>query len=278
MTPDQIVHIGPLAFALDRLVAVAMFLAFIAAIDRIAGRWGTAIRRPGLVALVAGLVVARAAYVLRYRESFALDPMEAIRFWLGGWHWVPGVAAASLVLIVVMRTQRGKAAGLATLGMLSLLWLGFLTGSEKPAPLRLPPALSVDLEKGRTQLQDLQGRPVVLNLWATWCPPCRRELPMLVSAAREEERATILLVNQGEDTVRVRQFLREQGLDPAAVAFDQRGVLGALAGKEALPTTLFIDGRGNVQHTHVGELRRVQLDIALREMTGLRRSEVSPEK
>lgn len=268
MIPEQIVHIGPLALALDRLAAVAAFLVFLVAIDRIAGRWGAAIRQPGLIALIAGLIAGRVAYVWRYRVSFGLDPLSTLQAWLGGWDWLPGVAAAALVLVAVLRTLRGKVAGFVTLGMLSLAWWGFLSSSEKPVPLRLPSALSVELSGRRTlTLKALHGRPVVLNLWATWCPPCRRELPMLVRAAHEEKRATILLVNQGEAPGWVRQFLHEQGLDPTAVAFDQQGMLGTLASAQALPTTLFIDGQGTVRQMHVGEMTRVQLDIAVRELS-----------
>lgn len=268
MISDQIVHIGPLALALGRLAAVAAFLVFLVAIDQIVGRWGAAIRQPGLAALIAGLIAARAAYVWRYRESFGLDPYAALQAWLGGWDWLFGVAAAALVVVIVLKTPRGKVLGFATLGMLSLAWWGFLSSSEKQAPLRLPSALSVELSDRRTlTLQALHGRPFVLNLWATWCPPCRREMPMLVRAAHEEKRATILLVDQGEEPGRVRQFLREQGLDPAAVAFDQQGMLGTFAGAQALPTTLFIDGQGTLRQMHMGEMTRVQLEIAVRELT-----------
>lgn len=87
---------------------------------------------------------------------------------------------------------------------------------------------------------------------------------MLTQAARAEHRATILLVNQGEQPAQVSAFLRAQGLDPAHVALDPAGLLGEMAGAAALPTTLFIASDGTVRQVHTGELTRVQLDIAIR--------------
>ena len=270
MNPDNIIQIGPLALALDRLVAVGLMLAFLTALDWIVRRYRVATWQPAGVALLAGLVAARAGHVWQYRESYALEPVAALQAWLGGWDWRAGVAATGLVLLLTMRRRKPVLAGLGVLGGLTLAWAGFLAAGENKSLLRLPQALTLErvaAEPGTLppwQIGDLQGRPIVLNLWATWCPPCRREMPMLTRAAATERRAEILLVNQGETPAQITAFLRAQGLDPAHVASDPSGLLSEMTGAGALPTTLFIASDGTVRQVHTGEINRVQLDIAIR--------------
>lgn len=272
MNPDNIIQIGPLALALDRLVAVGLMLAFLTALDWIVRRYRVAAWQPAGVALLAGLVAARAGHVWQYRESYALEPVAALQAWLGGWDWRAGVAATGLVLLLTMRRRKPVLAGLGVLGGLTLAWAGFLAAGENKSLLRLPQALTLErvaAEPGTLppwQIGDLQGRPIVLNLWATWCPPCRREMPMLTRAAATERRAEILLVNQGETPAQITAFLRAQGLDPAHVASDPSGLLSEMTGAGALPTTLFIASDGTVRQVHTGEITRVQLDIAIRSL------------
>lgn len=270
MNPDTIIQIGPLALALDRLLAVGLMLAFLTALDWIARRYRAAAWQPAGLALLAGIIAARAGHVWQYRESYALEPVAALQAWLGGWDWRAGVAAAGLVVIVTLRQSRPVLAGLGVLAGLTLAWAGFLAAGESKSSLRLPQALTLErvtAEPGVSphwQIGDLRGRPIVLNLWATWCPPCRREMPMLTRTAATEPRAEILLVNQGETSSQIRVFLRDQGLDPAHVASDPSGLLSEMTGAGALPTTLFIASDGTVRQVHTGEITRVQLDIAIR--------------
>lgn len=272
MNPDDIIQIGPLALALDRLVAVALLLAFLTALDWIVRRYRVDAWHPAAVAILAGLVAARASHVWQHRESYALEPVAALQAWLGGWDWRAGVAATGLVLLLTMRRRKPVLAGLGVLGGLTLAWAGFLAAGENKSLLRLPQALTLErvaAEPGTLppwQIGDLQGRPIVLNLWATWCPPCRREMPMLTRAAATERRAEILLVNQGETPAQITAFLRAQGLDPAHVASDPSGLLSEMTGAGALPTTLFIASDGTVRQVHTGEITRVQLDIAIRSL------------
>ena len=270
VNPDNIITIGPLALALDRLVALGLILAFLAMLDWIVRRYRVKARQPAVLAALAGLLAARAAHVWTYRASYALEPVAILQVWLGGWDWRAGVAAAALVLAFTLRQPRPLAAALAGLGVLTLLWLAFLgMGAGQPA-MRLPQGLvltGVHPEAGQAptwSIGQLRGRPLVINLWASWCPPCRREMPILIAAASDEARATILLVNQGEPPTKVADFLRAEGLDPAHVALDPDGLVGEMARAGALPTTLFIDRDGTVRQVHIGVLTRVQIDIAIR--------------
>ena len=98
MNPDDVVSLGPLVLALDRVVALGLFAVFLWAIDWIVRRHGAGRASLGWWALAAGLIAARLDYVAVHRASFALEPLEALRVWLGGWTWFTGVIAALAVL------------------------------------------------------------------------------------------------------------------------------------------------------------------------------------
>ena len=270
MNPDDIIQIGPLVLALDRLVALGLIVAFMITLDWISRRYRVTAWQPSILTVLAGLLAARAGHVWLYRESYALEPVAALQVWLGGWDWHFGVAGAGIVLILALCQPRPVAAGIAALSALSLIWIGFLgLGADKPM-LRLPQSLVLEGQPPEAgpaptwRISQLRGRPLVINLWATWCPPCRREMPMLTQAAKAEHRATIMLVNQGEQSAQISAFLRAQRLDPAHIALDPAGLLGEMTGAGTLPTTLFINSDGTVRQVHTGEITRVQLDIAIR--------------
>jgi thiol-disulfide isomerase/thioredoxin len=214
VNPDDVVSLGPLVLALDRVVALGLFAVFLWAIDWIVRRHGAGRASLGWWALAAGLIAARLDYVAVHRASFALEPLEALRVWLGEWTWFTGVIAALAVLGGRLGRTRAMAEAAGVLGLLALVWGGFAENRAAPTPLRLPPDLVFQrLDGTPLRLGDLRGQPVILNLWATWCPPCRRETPMLSRAAAEPGAAPILLVNQGEERAAVQRVPRGKADD-----------------------------------------------------------------
>ena len=117
-------------------------------------------------------------------------------------------------------------------------------------------------------LRDYAGQPLVVNLWATWCPPCRREMPVLMQAQQREAAITILFVNQGESAALVGEFLAAQQLSLDNLLLDEQVQLGQLVGSRALPTTLFYDAEGRQVGSHLGELSHASLERALERLRG----------
>lgn len=265
MNPGDVVTIGPLVLALDRVAALGGVLVFLWATDWIQRRHGRGGASLGWWALAAGLIAARLGFVAEHWQSFGLDPLEALRIWTGGWHWPSGIVAALAVLGARLGRSRAMAENAAVLALLALGWAGFLAGRADGPALRLPQTLVLErLDGTAARLSDYRGRPVILNLWATWCPPCRRETPMLVRAAGEGGAVPIVLVNQGEGRETVLRYLAGEGLATAPFVLDPDSTLTALTGSRALPTTLLLDGTGTVREVHMGEISRVQIDILRR--------------
>jgi thiol-disulfide isomerase/thioredoxin len=120
-------------------------------------------------------------------------------------------------------------------------------------------------------LADTTGEPVVLNVWATWCPPCRAELPLFEQAqATLAGEVTFLLLNNNERAEAAAQFLTEEGITLLA-AFEptraQRNQFDLDTTRDVvrdyrvrgMPTTFFIDADGIIQAVKVGEVRQAEL-------------------
>jgi thiol-disulfide isomerase/thioredoxin len=103
-----------------------------------------------------------------------------------------------------------------------------------------------DPDGAPASLADFRGRPLLLNLWATWCPPCVAEMPTLDSlAAREGERLQVLTVSQDPDgRDKVEAFFRKQGYRNLDTWLDPHMALMAALKVDTLPTTIFYDAEG----------------------------------
>lgn len=127
------------------------------------------------------------------------------------------------------------------------LEVGTRTGMQAPDFI-LPTLDGRDL-----RLSDLRGQAVVLNFWASWCSPCRREMPLLVGAYRQfrDQGLMVVAVNVQEDAESARKFAREFGL-PFPVALDRTGDVTNAYRLLGLPTTFFIDRNGVVRSVFRG--------------------------
>lgn len=108
-------------------------------------------------------------------------------------------------------------------------------------------------EEQSISLSDLQGSPVLLNFWATWCGPCASEMPYLQQVYGDwQERGLVLLaINIGESYPEVEDFVQSRGLS-LPVLLDSEGIVASQYGVGPIPTTFFIDSQGIVQHVQVG--------------------------
>src|SRR5690606_6628168 len=99
--------------------------------------------------------------------------------------------------------------------------------------------------------------------WATWCPPCRREMPVLAAAQQRETGVEFIFANQGEPMEAVQTYLASEALELRNVLLDPRMQLSQHMGTQGMPTTLFFDATGTLVHTHMGELSTATLKRGL---------------
>ncbi len=251
--------------AIDRIVVIALLWAFLGAGAFIAARSQALAGRAAWLAALVGILAARVGYVVENATAFAVEPWTVIAFWQGGFSLWPGVVAAAVVVIALLwrsRAMVGLLAALAVLTTVQLATSALLAPASRPMPGNVTLA---ELDGRPVDLASLRGRPFVLNMWASWCPPCRREMPMLIDVAAQSD-VPILLVNQGEDAAKVRAYLERERLSAASVRLDPKGTLSQVTGSHAMPTTLFIDAEGRIQRTHAGEISRAALQAELRDL------------
>ncbi|HEY2705453.1 MAG TPA: redoxin domain-containing protein [Candidatus Dormibacteraeota bacterium] len=119
------------------------------------------------------------------------------------------------------------------------------------------------LDGRRVVLAEQVGRPVVLNFWASWCGPCRRELPLLARAAASHPDLVVLALDQGEDAATVRAFAADVPGVTAVAVLDPERRAGAGYAVGGLPVSVAIDAGGTVRAVHVGEIDAAALDRLL---------------
>lgn len=137
-----------------------------------------------------------------------------------------------------------------------------MQGAQAPA-FTLP-----DLEGTPRQIEEWDGRVVLVNFWATWCPPCRKEIPLFMEMQSAHGKAGLTIVGVAlDDPHAAAEFARDQGINfPVLVGGEARaGEVARAYGNPhgSLPYSVLLDREGKVRYIHVGRLHRKTLEREL---------------
>ncbi len=113
------------------------------------------------------------------------------------------------------------------------------------------------LDGDSISLSDFVGTPVMVNFWATWCPPCREEMPLIQEyAAAHQGDFVVLAVNAGEEQALVESFVTSNSFTDLIFLIDSENSVATMYQIPGFPTSLFIDTEGMLQAAHIGVLDR----------------------
>ncbi len=144
---------------------------------------------------------------------------------------------------------------------LTLVWLAALFGFMSSGSIassglagKSAPDFALKSATGdNLRLSEYRGEVVMINFWATWCGPCRQEMPHLEDLYNRYQRVgfNLLGVNIDDDSRRAMQMVKELGVT-FPVLFDEKKEVSKLYSVEAMPVTLLLDRSGTVRHVHLG--------------------------
>jgi cytochrome c biogenesis protein CcmG, thiol:disulfide interchange protein DsbE len=145
--------------------------------------------------------------------------------------------------------------------LLVVLIAGCNRGSQPTLVGHAAPDFTVQDADRKVTLHDLRGKIVVLNFWATWCPPCVEEMPSLVKMQSElKNRVVVLAVSVDDDERSYRTFIKRNNVDLLTVR-DPQQKSNELYGTFKFPETYIIDRNGVVQRKFIGPVDWTRADV-----------------
>jgi len=169
--------------------------------------------------------------------------------------------------------RRTEARTLVILVLLCSAFFGFIvlpqlnrvrSMKQKSAPDFTLPVIHGGAGKSQIKLSELRGKAVLLDFWASWCAPCRQQIPTLARVAQKfEKELTVIGVNTGDERAKAEGFLETLGVRYPSVE-DAGGHVANSYGVTTLPTLVLIDRQGRIKFvgTHVMSERELQAELA----------------
>jgi thiol-disulfide isomerase/thioredoxin len=257
-------NIGPLALPIEPLMLLVGFGASLV-VCRLFRETKDKTESAIFTSTLIGLLIARIAFVLEYLPSYRGSFVKMIDFRDAGFDALPGMAvgiAVVLVLIIRRASIRRPLAVAASVGL--IVWgAAGVTAKRLSHPASVP-SLSLPDEAGAPRsLEQHDGKPLIINLWATWCGPCRSEMPILAAEQRRRSELDLVFVNQGESRLAVSAFMADLGLHIGNSRLDPDLMLAKATGTTAYPTTLFYDASGRLLEKHLGRFSEATFEATL---------------
>jgi thiol-disulfide isomerase/thioredoxin len=257
------VNIGPLLLSSALLALLFGVIAALGVAGFLARRGYADAGSPLYLALGIGLLISRGAYVASWWPQYLQQPVSVLNIRDGGFDPIAGLIGLVVATLLIgwrrPPLRRPLAAGVAV-GIAAWTFVGLvaykLANESHPA---LPGLVVSDLDGREVAIETLRGQPTVINLWATWCGPCRREMPVLAEAQRTMPQIRFVFADQGESAAAVKHFLQVQKLTLDNVLIDGSLQLSNYYNARGYPTTLFLDTDGRLRDMHIGELSRATL-------------------
>ena len=153
--------------------------------------------------------------------------------------------------------------------------------SAAPVP-KMRPVFSLEDADGKSRsITEWDGKTLVINFWATWCAPCRREIPLLKALSAARAAQDVVVIGIAVDfRDKVLPYAKEAGINYPVLIGEEDGLDAAAAfglGSIGLPCTVFVDAKGRIVTAHLGELHADQADLIVDTILDVNRGVLSIE-
>jgi len=256
--------VGPLVIPVHTLIfCLSLLVAFV--VLRMVERPGARTERAFWWVLAAGLVTARLVFVLRYLPAYTERVGTIFDIRDLGFDAVAGLVAAACVATVFFLRARAMRKPLAVGIAAGVFAWGVATAAaDSSRAVQTVPAISLaNVNGGVEPLSAGDGKATIVNLWATWCPPCQAEMPVLAQAQSENPGIHLVFVNQGETRQNVKEYVEAHGMQLQHSLLDPSLQVARAVGAVGYPTTLFYDANGRLLDVHLGSFSKATFQLAM---------------
>lgn len=278
MISSEALHLGPLMLPWT-LIIILIGLMTVSIIDQMVSnklRWDKAViqvfRDSLWISVPIGLIGARIVFVLLHWDAYSTSPLDIFKIQDKGFHLIGGIVTAIPYFLWKNKGLPGKSKAIFIFIFTLLLSLGIAFQNNLKQETHFPDSsFSSLIQHGEISenvpLKQFIGQPTVINMWASWYPPCHREMPVLQQAHNQYPGINFVMLNQGEDQVTVQDYLRRYDLKFKHVLLDPYGEIPQQMNMFGLPSTLFFNAQGQLVERHMGELSPAMLQQYLKKIS-----------
>ena len=261
--------LGPFVLSFERFTVLVSVVTLVVVAELLAKRTDERLAGWANNVVLIGFIAARLGFVLLHFGVYLEQPLSILYIWQGGFSIVSGILAGLLYSAWFYRKDFKNSKWILTPTLTALVIYTGLTvfAATRPSAVTELPNLQLKhMDGSSVHLTNFKGQPTVINIWATWCGPCQRELPMLVRAQDENSNVHFVFIDQGERAETVQDYLNQRHVQLEHSLLDLRGEAGDMFRVVGTPTTLFFDAEGQLVKRHVGEISRAALQDQIKRM------------
>ncbi|QIE26096.1 Thiol-disulfide oxidoreductase ResA (plasmid) [Caballeronia sp. SBC1] len=258
------VNIGPIALPLHPLIFL-LSVAVALAVAQFVSHGEQKLQRALFTSVWVGLLVARLSFVIRFFPDFQDDFLKMFDIRDLGFDLIAGVLGGLCVTArFFFRLPAIRKSLVIAVSSGVLVW-GLANAAVElyKTPETIPSIALMNRDGDSQALTKRDGRPTVINLWASWCGPCQSEMPVLARAQIDHPGVHLVFVNQGETAGHVDAYLESQDLHIRNSLLDPAHAVAKAVGAVGFPTTLFYDANGRLLAAHLGPFSKATFNQAL---------------